>query len=251
MNRTIATLLLLAASALPAHAQTVAEQYLVQLANQHRAERGLAPLVWDAALASAAHTHALRVLRDPAAIEHQYPGEPDLTTRASQAGAHFSTVAENLAGSASNVVEIDRSWMASPTHRANILNPSLTSIGIAILPSHGAFYAVEDFSRATPTLGRDDIEQRVLELLRTNGVHTDPNTADHTDARATCVRQSEAVGHPRLVIQWDGPDLENIPATVFQQVPNAAHLTAAVGACPSPRHTSEGFSTYRVAILLY
>src|SRR5271154_1229281 len=81
MHRTL-TILLCLATLLPAapaqQGATVAEQYLLQLTNQHRAEQGLAPLTWDPALARAARAHAQRISREPGPAEHQYSGEPDL-----------------------------------------------------------------------------------------------------------------------------------------------------------------------------
>lgn len=254
MIRNFAALIFLAALALTgAHsgnAQTVAEQYLVQLTNQHRAEHGLAPLTWDAALATAARTHAMRVMREPS-VEHQYAGEPDLTARASQAGAHFSTVAENLAGGNGTLASIDRAWMESPTHRANILDPHLTTIGIAVVPSGGTFYAVEDFARQTPTLRPSDIEKRVNELLRANGIHPNTDRAALADARTNCALPNEITGHPRLVMQWDGADLNQLPTAVLQQMPTARSGTVAIGACPGQNPANDGFTTYHVAVLLY
>src|ERR1035437_5221230 len=59
---------------------------IVQLANQARAQAGAGPLKWDPALALAARQHCLRMAAD-GSISHQYPGEPDASARAAQAGA--------------------------------------------------------------------------------------------------------------------------------------------------------------------
>jgi uncharacterized protein YkwD len=64
---------------------------IVLLANQARAQAGAGPLKWDAALAAAARQHCLRMAAD-GSISHQYPGEPDASARAAQAGAHFSLI---------------------------------------------------------------------------------------------------------------------------------------------------------------
>src|SRR5882757_5005783 len=82
------------------HGQSATEQALVDLANKSRAEHSLKPLSWDPALAKAARAHLVLVVQHPGIPEHQYPGEPDLIARAGNAGAHFSTVAENIAGNA-------------------------------------------------------------------------------------------------------------------------------------------------------
>ena len=230
-----------------AYSQTPPEQTLLDLTNQSRTEHHLPPLAWDPVLARAALIHAQRVAIESAPLGHQYPGEPDLTTRAAQAGSHFSTVSENVAGHGTTPDDIFQAWMNSPTHRANILDPHLNVAGIAVVQNHGLLYAVEDFARITPTLAPSEIERRVTQLLRDNGLAP---AASNADARATCPMQTGNAGHPSLVIQWDGANLADIPATVLQQLPNPTTHTAAVAACPSQRH-DQPFTTYRVVILIY
>src|SRR5258707_6243496 len=104
-------------------------QILFESANRERAAKGLGLLKWDPALAAAAHQHAQR-LAEQNTLSHQLPGEPDMLARAKQAGAHFSSLAENVAEGPS-AEEIHKQRMHSPPHRANLLEPPLNSIGIA------------------------------------------------------------------------------------------------------------------------
>src|ERR1035437_6481251 len=69
---------------------------IVLLANQARAQAGARPLKWDAALAAAARQHCLLMAANRS-ISHQYAGEPDVSARAKQSGAHFSLIEENVA----------------------------------------------------------------------------------------------------------------------------------------------------------
>lgn len=258
MQRTLLTRLTLTLVALLAivprapaqQGATVAEQYLLQLTNQHRAEHRLPPLAWDTALAHAAHAHALLIMQDGGIALHQYPGEPDLKARVVQAGAHFSTVSENVAGNASTPVEFDRAWMNSPVHRANIFDPHLNAIGIAVVQRRGILYAVQDFSRTVAVLGSAQIEQQAQQILRAQGILPTTSAEARENARRTCRDPNSTTGYPLLVMQWDGADLTQLPATLLQQMPSARHHTAAVGACPSTRQ-SEGFTTYHIAVLMY
>ena len=247
MRAALPILLILALLSPIARSQTAPEQALLDLTNQDRAQHHLPPLTWDPVLSRAALLHAQRVIRESGPVEHQYPGEPDLTTRAAQAGSHFSTVSENVAGHGTTPADIEQAWMASPTHRANILGPNLNVAGIAVIESNGLLYAVEDFARVTPTLAPGEIERRVTQLLLDHGLALAPSNAD---ARATCPMHTGNAGHPALVIQWDGANLAEIPATILQQVPNPAAHTIAIAACPSQRH-DQPFTTYRVVILIY
>jgi len=124
------------------------EQALFDAANRERAARRLAPLKWNAALASAARAHAQKMAQ-AGTLSHQFPREMDLGTRVRVAGIRFRAVAENVAEGPS-AAGIHAQWMKSPPHRANLLDPELDSIGIAVAERKGQLFAVQDFSQATP-----------------------------------------------------------------------------------------------------
>src|SRR6202451_3588824 len=109
-------------AAVPVLGQQPAEQQVMDLANQDRAQQGLPPLKWDPALAHAAAAHA-QMMAGQSELSHQYPGEPDLAARCGAAGAHFRTIEENVA-LAPTPQALEQEWMHSPPHRANILNGS-------------------------------------------------------------------------------------------------------------------------------
>jgi hypothetical protein len=228
-----------------------AERTLLQLANQRRAEHGIAPLAWDPALARAARIHANWIIRARSRqgqLSHQYPGEPDLITRTATSGAHFSTVAENIADGGNSVTAIEAKWMNTPVHRANILDPHLTVVGIGVAEERGTLYAVQDFGRAVPVLRKEDVVPQVRKLLLDQGIRPAPSTAD---AQRNCELSSTTVGHPLLVIHWEGSDLTQIPDTVLRQMPAARSHTAAVATCPAQQPENAGFTTYRVVVLMY
>jgi hypothetical protein len=247
----IATFICGAAQTFAQQGATAAEQSLLRWTNQHRAEHSLPPLAWDAALARAAHAHALVIAENPGPAEHQYPGEPDLKTRTSSAGAHFSAVSENVAGHATAPIEFDHAWMNSPVHRANILDPNLTAVGIAVVQGNGLLYAVEDFSHTVRTAsGSSQAEQQAEQALRQHGLRIATSPDSRTDAREICVNPSSTAGHPLLIMQWDGADLTQLPAQVLQAMPSVREHTVAVGACPST-HPQPGFTTFHVAVLMF
>jgi Cysteine-rich secretory protein family len=229
------------------HAQTAAEQTLLQLANQARAQRNLPPLRWDNSLSKAAHVHLQWVLKNPNQLLHQYPGEPDLVTRGADAGAHFGTIAENIGGHGDNPAGLQQIWMTTPTHRANLLDPNLNVVGIAVLEDQGLLYAVEDFARDVPALTQSSVEQQVSRLLQSRGLAP---AASNEDARKTCTMPQGQAGSPKLVIQWDGSDISHLPDAVLQQLDKTKYSSAAVGACPG-QQTNQQFTTYHIAVLLY
>jgi hypothetical protein len=223
-----------------------AEQTLWQLANRERAAQGLAPLKWSATLAEAARDHALRMAQQNT-LSHQLPGEPGLAERASRAGARFSALAENVAeGPSTGGIHVQ--WMNSAAHRANLLDPQLDSVGIAVADRNGTLFAVEDFSAAFDDMSIREQERLVEAQLQTRGLRL-LNYTD--DARRSCVLDNGYAGsrQPSFVLHYATSDLETLPDMLEQRIKTGKYRSAAVGACPSSGKL--GFSSYRIAVLLF
>jgi hypothetical protein len=180
-------------------------------------------------------------------MEHQYPGEPDMIARAAQEGAHFGAVAENLAGRGQTAAQLQQVWMSTPTHRANLLDPKMNVVGIGVIERGGLLYAVEDFARSVPTPRRGAIESEVMEALQKAGIQSVKMTEA---ARSNCESQSNASPDAKLVVHWEGSNPGQVPDVVAQRISQGTYHSAAVGACPSAQ-AGQGFTTYRVAVLLY
>jgi len=234
-------------SVLPVHAQdSGAAQSLFQSANHERAAQGLAPLRWSATLATAARQHAVRMAAQNT-LSHQLPGEAGMAERASQAGARFSSLAENVA-EGPNAESIHQQWMKSPPHRANLLDPQLDSVGIAVAERDGVLFAVEDFSLAAGKLSVEEQEGIVNAKLRSRGLHLLGYTSD---ARRSCLLDNGYAGShtPNFVLHYATTDLQTLPDILEQRIQTDNYHSAVVGACPSDAKT--GFSNYRIAVLLY
>jgi len=222
------------------------EQVLFRSANRDRAAQGIAPLKWNDALAEAARQHALRLAQQNT-LSHQLPGEPGLAERASRAGAHFSTIAENVA-QGPDAQGIHMQWMHSPPHRANLLDRQLDSVGIAVADRNGTLFAVEDFSTAVEDISIREQEKLVEAQIEKRGLHL----LDYTeDARRSCVLDNGYAGshQPSFVLHYATPDLQSLPEILEQRIQTGKYHSAVVGACPS--NAKIGFSMYRVAVLLF
>jgi uncharacterized protein YkwD len=123
-----------------------AERSLFNAVNQERKAHGLGALRWDDALADAARKHAQRMAAQ-GSMSHQFPGEPNLASRARGAGVHYTWLSENV-DEGPNAATIHQSFMKSPLHRANILDTDMDSIGIGMVERSGQLFAVEDFAKA-------------------------------------------------------------------------------------------------------
>jgi hypothetical protein len=53
-----------------------------------------------------------------------------------------------------------------------------------------------------------------------------------------------------LVVHWEGSNPGQLPDVLVQRISQGTYHSAAVGACPSPQ-SGQGFTTYRVAVLLF
>lgn len=224
-----------------------AERALLQMANQFRAEHGVAPLAWNSALARAARTHAKRMVAASGDMEHQYPGEADMITRAAREGAHFGAIAENLAGHGQNPAQLQQIWMTTQSHRRNLLDPKMNVVGIGVIESGGLLYAVEDFAHSVPAPKRDEVERQVTAALQKAGMQSVKSTEE---ARSNCKSQSNTSPDAKLVVHWEGSNPGQLPDVVAQRISQGSYQSAAVGACPSAQ-AGQGFTTYRVAVLLY
>jgi uncharacterized protein YkwD len=123
------------------------EQTIVDLVNQQRAQAGLAPLQVDSRLVEAAQIHS-KDMATLGLMEHTLPGAalPALQDRAHYVGYNYSYLGENIAFNYPDDNSVMVAWMNSPGHRANILNPNYTQIGVGIAyDSLGEPYYTQEF----------------------------------------------------------------------------------------------------------
>lgn len=111
-----------------------------QLVNAERTRRGLRPVAWTHCPDRFSDAWSLR-LSQLGRLAHQ-PMQPILS------GCSARRVGENVAFGNVSADAMMRMWMASPGHRANILNPAFTHIGVgATKTSSGRWYGVQVFVR--------------------------------------------------------------------------------------------------------
>ena len=102
---------------------------VLKLTNNERAEAGLEPLKLNNKLASAADEHSNSMAEDDF-FSHTGIDGLNIGDRVKNKGYQYQTVGENSAAGYSTASEVVKAWMNSPGHRANILNPNYTEIGI-------------------------------------------------------------------------------------------------------------------------
>ena len=109
-----------------------AERELLVLVNRDRAAAGLPELSRDARLQEIARAHSREMARTGEVfhVSAKSGGAVD-RVRAAQVSPFPRTLAEN-AGRAFSTVEVEHGFMGSPGHRANVLNPDITHVGIGV-----------------------------------------------------------------------------------------------------------------------
>lgn len=111
--------------------QSKAEQQMLQHINQARQEHGLKSLEVDPQLTKIARLKAKDMINQ-GYFSHQSPTYGSPFEMLNQFDVSYRTAGENLAGNAS-VDQAHSSLMNSDGHRANILNPDYSKIGIGIV----------------------------------------------------------------------------------------------------------------------
>lgn len=103
-----------------------AEQ-VVALVNAERAKAGLNALTLDNEIAAAA---LVRARETEISFSHTRPDGRHFSTALSDSGISFRGAGENIAWGQRSPEEVMNGWMNSEGHRANILNPNFTKIGV-------------------------------------------------------------------------------------------------------------------------
>lgn len=109
---------------------------LVDLANEARTENGFGSLTINEELTQAAQLKA-NDMAEKGYFAHTSPEGVSPWYWIGLSGYQFLYAGENLAVDFSESVDVNRAWLNSPSHAANILSPQFTEIGIAI--AEGAY----------------------------------------------------------------------------------------------------------------
>ncbi|TSC82773.1 MAG: allergen V5/Tpx-1 family protein [Parcubacteria group bacterium Gr01-1014_20] len=134
---------------------------LVDYANEARGGQSLVLLKLDPNLAKGAQMKA----EDMAARGYFAHVSPEGVTPwywFDQADYNFVYAGENLAINFTDSREVTNAWLASPTHRANILNNHFTEVGIGVAEGlyegRNAFFVVQFFGRPMPAVISEELQ---------------------------------------------------------------------------------------------
>jgi uncharacterized protein YkwD len=115
---------------------------LTRQVNAQRAAQGLSAVAASPRLDAVAQAHACDMARR-GRMGHDGSDGSNLGQRLGRGGYRFGLAAENIAHGFDSVAAVTQSWMQSPGHRANILRPAATDLGVGVAqPAEGRPYWV-------------------------------------------------------------------------------------------------------------
>ena len=100
---------------------------VVDLVNAERAKEGLAPLSVNAKVQAAAQ---VRAMESEKLFSHTRPDGSSFATALKEQGVSYRRAGENIAWGQRTPEQVVNAWMNSAGHRANIMNPNFTTIGV-------------------------------------------------------------------------------------------------------------------------
>jgi uncharacterized protein YkwD len=241
---------------------TTVERELLDLANRDRREAGLPPLRSDESLTAAARAHAQLMVAN-SQLEHQFSGEPALLQRIAQVSAlRLDRVGENIAHD-SCAAGAEQSFMLSPPHRRNLLDPAFDVAGFAAIRSHGRLYVVQDFgheiSTHTVAQTRELVSHAVNDVRREAGLTALSQYAPPKLDDAVCSLAQQGLPGARLlqtaydnrrIVTYTQSRPEILPQGAVRLLHDGAFRQFAVGSCYA-RNAAYPTGMYWVAILLY
>jgi len=114
------------------YASNISIDEIIRLTNERRAKSGLSPLEYNSTLASAAGEKGEDMI-NRGYWAHVAPDGTEPWKFFTGVGYAYRYAGENLARDFSDAPSAVNAWMASPSHRDNILSPKYKDIGIAVV----------------------------------------------------------------------------------------------------------------------
>lgn len=209
------------------YAANISPEEVIRLTNVERTNNGLAPLAENSVLSQA----ALAKGNDMLAKGYWAHFAPDGTSPWSfflRFGYKYKYAGENLARDFADAGSAVNAWMASPSHRENILNPNYRDIGIGV---------VEGSLSGTDT----------TIIVQFFGTSLESSTAEIPVAKAQGVATKVSATPVPTPVPTPAPTPTPIPTPIPEQVANA---TGSSVTFVSPFSSTKGISLFVLGVLI-
>lgn len=112
-----------------------AEKQAAELVNKLRAQNGLPALTIDSNLSAKARIKS-NDMKTNNYFSHNSPTYGSPFQMMQSLGISYRSAGENIAKGFTSAERVVNAWMASPSHRANILSPNYTTIGVGYVDGY-------------------------------------------------------------------------------------------------------------------
>jgi hypothetical protein len=213
---------------------------LTMLTNADRTANNLPTVTENAQLAKAAQM-AAEDMASKGYFSHVSPDGKDPWYWLKQVGYEYQYSGQNLAVNFSDSDQVETAWMNSPTHRANIVKPQYTEIGIGVAngkyEGKDATFVVQFF--ASPASGSASTATPTKTVAAATSQTVTPAGAPKTDTKVLGAKTS-------------GPPTVRIAAAPAVPTPNVVEARAPKSALAvTVEKTAAGASTSPVTMTLY
>jgi len=179
-------------------ASEISSTYLVEQANQDRQAKGLNPLKYNKKLERAALLKAENMFKLQY-WAHYGPNKESPWQFILQSGYTYAYAGENLAKGFSDSQSVHDAWMASPTHRANIMDPQFQEVGIAVVKGK--------------LLGADIF--LVVQMFGSPTYQVNSGNEKHPEVKITFPKDGDILEDGITDIRGEAVDLDNPTVTLY------------------------------------
>ena len=203
------------------------QQQLYNLVNQEREGLGLSPLRLDSELSKVALGHS-RDMAENDFFSHESARSGGIGERLGKAEITFAKAAENIA-LAPTIPDINRILFDSPPHRANLLEPDFTEIGIGVAEGEdGSLIVTQVFRRPPEAPDAVKIEGGLI-----RDVNSQRTRQGVVPLRRDALLQEAARANSRELARRDEIDLEILENELERQRPQFPEIHAHVFRTPT------------------
>ena len=127
------------------YVKTDAEDKILELMNAKRVETGLQPLVLDNTLINLARYKSDHMIQY-GYFDHTNPDGTDWTNWLNTLQYTYGATAENIVSNTYDPYEFFNQWWNSPGHKANMMNPEYTKVGIGVVQGNSQYIGTQEFA---------------------------------------------------------------------------------------------------------
>lgn len=184
-----------------AYASAITPNNIIYLTNQERGKLGLTALTSNAKLSAAAQAKANDMFAKQY-WDHFGPNGETPWQFIRGAGYSYVYAGENLAKGFRTSEGVVEAWMASPTHKANIVSGNYKEIGVAVMDGvllgKQVTLVVQMFG-TVPSETQSNVGNTQSQETQTQGVQTPPPAQPITKPKQTVIQPKEEKGDIRTI----------------------------------------------------